>query len=268
MTEVEVTTDCEKLKQSSLYVRQWASLQPAVKEESITDWLLYDISTKIDKINYREFSRHEEASDTGADWEWWFLFPTFSAKMRVQAKKLNPTKDNYPSIARTNRYGLQIEKLLHDSEYKDFVPFYAFYTSLSDLVMCKKEINDEGVFFVGGNRLYGDFIEVGKKTVDATEILKRSIPLSCFLCCPLCEHPEGFIRFLAEYFSHELGIQSITDIPISNTNRIRGIHREIPSYVTSFVENARQGLPEWWEREYAGYLEGARSLMVYDARNR
>jgi len=52
--------------------------QPEVKEESLTDWLLFDVSQKISRITYKSFPRHEEARRTGADWEWWFLFSSFS----------------------------------------------------------------------------------------------------------------------------------------------------------------------------------------------
>ena len=267
----DVKTDCEKLKDSSVYVKEWIDLQSAVKEESLTDWLLYDISKKIDGITYKAFSRHEEARTTGADWEWWFLFHTFSAKMRVQAKKLITDKDNYPSIAHTNKYGLQIENLLKDSQDKNFIPLYAFYTSLKEQVMCQRGITDEGVYMAGGNQVYTDFIECGKKHVHPSDVLIHCVPLSCFLCCPLCyEGDEGFIRFLSDYYQNEIK----ADKNVNSKNKsekeeeLPGIFRQIPKYVSSFIEFSREGLPEWWEKEFSYGLEGAKALVVYDARDR
>lgn len=58
----------------SAYIRNWLLRQPHVKEESLTDWLLFEISQKNPAIYYRAFSRHEEALN-GTDWEWWILTP-------------------------------------------------------------------------------------------------------------------------------------------------------------------------------------------------
>lgn len=263
----DTKSDGQKLKESSAAVRNWVAKQPAVKEESITDWLLYDVSQNISRITYRAFSRHAEARQTGADWEWWFLFPRFSARMRVQAKKIDRTRDNYPSIAYTNQHGLQIEKLLSDSKDKNFMPFYAFYTSLQESVTCPRQINDEGVFLAGGNRAYADFIKNGKKALQPADILLKCIPLSCFLCCPLCMgDAEGFLGFIARYYFLETGFETEEQARQSPRGQMRGVYREVPGYVTSFVEHARQELPDWWEREFRFDLEGTNALVVYDAR--
>lgn len=90
-----------RLRKSSLNVRKWLIHQPSAKEESITDWLFFDISAHIKGIYYRPFTRHEETRKTGADWEWWFVFRKFAMKLRIQAKKLILEQDNYPSLAYT-----------------------------------------------------------------------------------------------------------------------------------------------------------------------
>lgn len=264
-------TDCEKLKESSVYVKDWIHLQAAAKEESLTDWLLYDVSKKIDGISYKMFSRHDEARKTGADWEWWFLFRTFSAKMRVQAKKLLNDKDNYPSIAHTNKYGLQIEKLLKDSRDQNFIPLYAFYTSLEEQVRCQRGINDEGVYMAGGNQVYTNFIACTKKHVHPSDVLIHCVPLSCFLCCPLCyEGDKGFIKFLSGYYPGEMEVDRDVDSKKKDgkDEELPGIYRQVPKYVSSFIEFSRKGLPDWWEKEFSYSIEGANSLLVYDARNR
>ncbi len=62
----------ERKNDFSEYVYNWISRQNHVKEESLTDWLLYEISQRCNCIYYQAFSRHEEAQN-GSDWEWWIL---------------------------------------------------------------------------------------------------------------------------------------------------------------------------------------------------
>lgn len=260
-----MNSDCQNLKESSVYIKFWISQQPAVKEESLTDWLLFDVSRRIRAITYQAFTRHEEARQTGADWEWWFLFRELSVKMRVQAKKIDPTGDDYPSIAHTNKYGLQIDKLLKDSKEMNFLPFYAFYTHLQERVLCQKGVNDEGVFLAGSNQIYNDFIKSGRAEIAAPTILARSIPLSCFICCPICSEGQGsFGRFIGQYYPQEIGREEPSDV--IEFDEIPGFYRQIPGYVSSFIEHAREGLPIEWELEYRRYLEGVNSMVVYDAR--
>ncbi|MCX7049628.1 MAG: hypothetical protein NTX50_29600 [Candidatus Sumerlaeota bacterium] len=270
--------DCENLHASSQYVRNWIRKQSEVKEESLTDWLLFDVSQKISKITYKAFSRHEEARKTGADWEWWFLFPSFAFKMRIQAKKLSSSEDNYPAIAYTNTYGLQIEKLLKDAAREDFMPLYAFYTSEQADVMCQMQRNDEGVFMAGGQRIHDAVIAVPRQPVTARDLLKHTIALSCFLCCPLAsgknrgrapsgnDDEDGWVEFIKHYYKSELKpTKSEVD---TQGEHIPGMHEQIPSYIQSFITAGEKGVPDGWEREYHHSLENVNALLVYDARQK
>lgn len=121
---------CNSFTDCTTKVKKWLTKQPEVKEESLTDWLLYSLSEKISTIKYKQFTRTEEGRKTGADWEWWFVFPnkrSFAA--RVQAKKLQPNSDCYYGIAYTSNDKLQIERLLEDSAKDGMVSFYAFYST-------------------------------------------------------------------------------------------------------------------------------------------
>jgi len=273
-------TDCERLRKSSQYVRHWIRKQADVKEESLTDWLLFDVSEKIPSISYKAFSRHDEARRTGADWEWWFLFPSFSFAMRVQAKKLHPSADNYPSIAYTNRHGLQIEKLLRDAARGNFMPFYAFYTDQAADVLCQMKRNDEGVFMAGGQTIYEAFLAGPREQVMAADALKHTVALSCFLCCPLASgeslHDLGntedcgnnrLERFIRNYFGTELRPKyTEMNSSISEVERIPGMRERAPDHIESFVKLSREGLPDWWEKEFAYAIEDTNALIVYDLR--
>jgi len=261
--------DCKELRKCCLYIRKWIKQQPSVKEESITDWLLFSISEKINKISYKAFSRNEEAKHTGADWEWWFIFNEYSYKMRVQAKKIKINKDNYASLAYTNKYGLQIDKLIQNSEEENFIPFYAFYTSKADNVRCRMGITDEGVYMAGGNNIYNKFILSGKKRINYDDILKESTPLSCFLCCPLGKkgmNRIGFLRFLAEYFSFE-NKKNKSNKNSNNYEYFLGQYEETPNYIQSFIKLKREGIPDSWEKEFQHEIKNINSLSVYDARD-
>jgi hypothetical protein len=85
----------KEIERISKEMLDWMICQPSVKEESITDSLLYNVSKITPLIKYKAFSRNEESKKTGADWEWWFHFTTTAIKFRVQAKKINIPKKNY-----------------------------------------------------------------------------------------------------------------------------------------------------------------------------
>jgi hypothetical protein len=257
-----MTSDCKKLKKCSKYIKKWISAQPAVKEESLTDWLLYNLSQEIEKIKYKAFSRIEESITTGADWEWWLLFPSYNVRIRVQAKKVKPTKNNYPYLAYPNNTCSQIKNLLADANRTNSIPLYAFYTNLKgSLNYVNAKGSNEGVFLAGGMQIYSDFIGNGKSEVKPTSILKKCLPLSCLFCCPLTDDGErGLIKLLTKYYSLEVAKDD------KFSNEIPGIYYKIPNYIETFIKYIKEGLPEWWEIEYNREIEGINALVVYDAR--
>lgn len=254
--------DCLQLKKSSMFIRKWIDDQNHVKEESLTDWLLFDISNKINRITYKAFTRNEEAKTTGADWEWWFLFRKYSYKFRVQAKKIKTSTDNYSSIAYTNKYGLQIEKLIKDSTIDNYIPIYAFYTNKVDRVKCGNNIIDEGVYIIGANGINNKFLKVGRRTVDYNDILEDAIPLSCMLCCPLSQGGNNdfeFIEFLTRYFEFEL--------KQGDSENYLGQYKEIPNYIKPLIKTSNKITPDWWEKEYETYLKNINGIVIFDNRN-
>jgi hypothetical protein len=253
--------DCLLLKDSSVFIRKWIDKQPNVKEESLTDWLLYDISDKIRRITYKSFTRNEEAKLTGADWEWWFLFEKCSYKFRVQAKKIKTSADNYSSIAYTNKYGLQIENLIKDSTDNNFIPIYAFYTNKIERVKCGRHILNEGVYICGAKGINNKFLKVGRQMVNYNKILEDSIPLSCMLCCPLTIKGEwgiGFIDFLKQYFKSE--------IDFSKSEKILGQYEGTPDYISQLVKTSNEEVPDWWEKEHVKYLRDINGILIFDNR--
>lgn len=243
-------------RRASRHVRKWILRQPAVKEESITDWLLDDISRHSRKIFYKAFTRSEEARETGADWEWWIVYSNYAFKMRVQAKKVKAKGNNYASIAHTNRYGLQIEKLLNDAQAKNFAPFYALYSEGGAKTQCANRILDEGVYLSGAYQLNNTFILNGPVNIKAADLLLKSVPLSCFFGCP--NAVVDFFSFLERYFLQEVRKQS-------SLEKLQGFHEKLPAYV-SFVLEAGVETSASFEAEFARDMEGMNGIVVIDRR--
>lgn len=249
-------TDCKILKEASCYVRRWINKQPSVGEESLTDWLLMEVSEKIDKIKYQSFTRHQEARITGADWEWWFLYPHIAYKFRVQAKKTYV--NNYGSLNYTNKHGKQIDKLINDAKNKNFIPLYAFYSNDVNITACPKGFKDEGVYLANAMELNQTLIIATptKKIITNDDILLHSIPISCVLCCELIQI-EGFDSFVDKYFK-------INPFSYTNGNNL-GRYTVIPSYIEKILENEVEKLQDSFRKEFQ--LEDVNAIMIIDNRN-
>jgi len=258
---------CENIHAISMHIKKWIRLQPNVKEESLTDWLLFQLNTNIPEIVSMAFNRFEEARKTGADWEWWFLFPKSYYKMRVQAKKM--VKDNYPSIAYSNKYGLQIEKLLQDAIKSNSIPFYAFYSAENGKTMCERNRKDEGVFIVGANEIYRSFISCGRTVVSPADLFKISNVLSCFFCCPLIYYNDNFEDFIEHYYEFE-NTKSIekTLKRKSSTNaehQFLGMYKTLPPYVSNLIQKRDDDL-SYYEEEFKHNIDGINAILICDFR--
>ena len=257
---------CKQLLSVSKKTHKWILNQPNVGEESLTDWILYEISQRIKKSGCIKFNRHEEARKTGADWEWWFIGRTKSLRLRVQAKKVEGIKDVYPSLAYTNKYGLQIEKLIQDSKTVNAIPMYALYTAPSGIpkVKCTGKPNPgkgEGVFISDANYLFNKYIRPGRSKVAPVQIIEDSNPLSCLLCCPISNGGDTVLRlkrFLMHYFQTE-------DTVHENEDNV-GLHDDYPNYVHYILRHIGKPIPEWWEQEFRHWIEGFNAVMVFDCR--
>ena len=250
----------QQLLKSSAFVKRWLARQPAVKEESLTDWLLFDISERLPCVTYRAFTRHEEGKHTGADWEWWILFPNFSLRMRVQAKKLTPERDHYPELARTNRHGLQIERFLADCKTANAVPLYAFYSALDSSPVSRAGTARDGAFVADGQRVYDGFVAGPRKPVAAIEILRLSTALSSILRFPPGSSGSGemAMRFLRSQL--QAGVLHTSTESIS----ARGIYDIIPEHILSLMQARRNGVSGSWENEFDSLLQGYRALLIHD----
>lgn len=123
----------------------WIRNQAHVKEESITDRILYELNRNNPYVICNEFKRNEEALN-GADWEWWLLFDdpfevhnfdtdnrglsnTVAYRFRIQAKKLlTDGKDKNYVFRYANKNDFQIKMLIERAKEERAIPLYAFYS--------------------------------------------------------------------------------------------------------------------------------------------
>jgi hypothetical protein len=250
---------CNIFNAAASYVHHWIERQPAVKEETLTDWLLFEISERTNLVRYRMYTRHEEARLTGADWEWWFVGSKSNLRLRVQAKKALGTKDLYPDLMRTNAYGLQIEKLIADSKAVNAIPMYAFFSSLSASGLCgRRGPKQEGVFLSSAHRIQSRFLVSGRSKITPAQVLAISNPISCAFCCPLSDRSDSSVDYFRQYFSE--GFVSAQDESSKS-----GIHDQLPDYVMALLSSNQEILSEGLRTDEAP--QGFNSLLVVDLRD-
>lgn len=252
--------DCKKIKESSLYVKNWLIEQVNVKEESITDWLLCDLSRKNPNIKYRSFTRNEESRKTGADWEWWIIFKSFSIKYRVQAKKIKISGNNYPSINYPrNSSNKQISLLLDSSKKENFIPLYIFYSSKGNGI-----VNNEGVYIKSASNIHKIFLDKSNrpsKYISSDDLLSDSISLFCFICCPFLINRGGY--GFVSFFQNNFDIKYEVD-----KNNKLGIYKSIPDYILALLEKDNADNRDlFYEKDYFKKIENVKSILLFDLRN-
>ena len=232
----------ELAQKADNYTAGWMSRQPAVKEESITDWLLDFFDQNSSLIQYYQFNHHEEARYSGADWDWWFLLRKGCFKIRVQAKRVRKNHDHYPNLARSNRSGYQLDKLLDSSSKYNFYPIYSLYGFSENIEKCPK-LSDRGVsynhslFICSAQEVYNLVFGLPRNRIESSDLLKLSIPLPCLFCCPLVSNfsNDGPFRLFQHYFPSPT---RDTDDGAEHEGH-RGYEDEVPSIIRALFEARR-----------------------------
>ena len=255
-------------------IYNWLIKQPSVGEESITDWLLYQMSIKLPDLYYRKFNKLEEAKKYGADWEWWVITSSKAIGLRIQAKKVLPGKDNYKSIAHTNSIGLQIEMLTNKSREDNMLALYSFYCAYpgEPPVKCKKAYGaNEGAFIAGAQTIYDKYITCGRNIIELDHLIMEANPLSCLFCCPLIYEAGGndFEKLYSYFKEYHVDIHdknSGVNSKDGNKDSI-GVHEKAPDYVLSLLESfLNNKVSDWWEDEHKHVTDKVNSIVIQDLR--
>lgn len=252
---------CDILKDLNTKIFEWISAQPAVKEESITDWLLYELSKRSVQVAYKAFNRYEEAKYTGADWDWVFVFNDGTVWLRVQAKKLFAGEDNYPSLARSNRYGQQISTLITSAAKVPAYPLYVFYYGSSEISACILGFKaTAGAYFCGAKVVDANFVST-RKRVNSADLIIRSYPLPCIVCCPMAAgvSAKDLISQIYNYFEGDSLFNSSLD-------EYEGYTKDIPAAIRSVVDNEFK-FPDGWVREFGSQFADVGAVVAMDFRD-
>lgn len=235
---------CESNKATSLEVKNFMQNVSDIKEESITDYLVWkwrELDKRFNYINIKTFTRQQENSVTGADFELelWLIKDNGYYPFIFQAKKFIKQYDSYLSKLKypKNTDG-QLNKLMaySNSHYK--YPFYVFYSipdQNTNTRCCTS--NDTSIFIVDAsiikkftNGYYG-------KKISKNDILEKSYPFHCIFCCTNC------------------------------LNKLPPPQRTLPSHVQMLLENETPPNIDEIIKKHKKELNRYRIVAAYDMRN-
>jgi hypothetical protein len=229
---------CEANRKLSEDVKGFLQNVPDVKEESITDYLVWkwgELDKRFNYINIKTFTRNEENLITGADFEieLWLVGRKFQFPLVFQAKKAIKPFDSYVSkLNYPKNTQAQLKKLLNYARSKGRLPFYAFYSIPDDTtqVMCAaNQAYESGVFMMDAftAKAFADRKHGSK--VSKNKLLSATNPFHCMFCCPLMRHGKYFIRYFRHIAEH---LDIVVDHGIPNyvslllTGQLREMGRE------------------------------------------
>lgn len=255
---------CKICRKASKHVHDWISRRTNLQEESITDWLLDNISTQTNQIAYYPFNKHEEAKVSGADWDWWVLFGHSCFKLRIQAKRAKDNRDHYRDIARSNRYGLQIELLMNSSTRLNFYPMYAFFGHSCGNERCIREGDVSGIFITSALDVYKAVIAVPRRNVPKDTLLSLCIPFHCLFCCPLVHdgRSDGFENLFHRYFEYPR--QPGEGEPSLERSELRhpGFEEQTPRFILALLEGIKGENASGMIREYQSMFPESNGIMI------
>ncbi len=261
--------------ETSKYCHDWINKQPHVKEESITDWLLFNISNASPNVIYKAFTRNEEAYN-GSDWEWWILTQSYAYRLLIQAKKLNAVGDNYPLVTYSNKNGMQIDLLIREAKIRNALPLYAFYSCChpdinkqcrniqylpqSLLVWCRNCIN--GCYLTSAIELHKDIFGSPRRNVQAQNLIDSSFGIS--ILDMLWNNNDDADNLLTCLNSHYK--DNFDKDKLHNISGIRHNYTNLPSYVKFLLERNKQDDLPWLESEFKRDVRNLSGVAIIDIR--
>lgn len=244
----------------------WIRNQAHVKEESITDRILYELNSNNPYVICNEFKRNEEAL-SGADWEWWLLFDdplethdfykdtqslsnTVAYRFRIQAKKLlADNKDKNYVFRYANKNDFQIKLLIERAKEVRAIPLYAFYSNafrkskevsinldgkefLIDNV-CSDCIN--GIYLLSATWAYDNHFKAIDHKSTSQDIVNESFPASILDLVLKSVHPDYcYLNDSHEYLYHDRESLIWIQNALSETDYMYK-YGEYPNYLSTLI---------------------------------
>ncbi|MFZ1256572.1 MAG: DUF6615 family protein [Saprospiraceae bacterium] len=190
-----MTRLCTEFRNNSDYIYNWFESKRNVKEESFTDWMLYNLSQKLANFNYREYTRHEENAISGADFDFWLIENSNYLVFRIQAKKLKRTGNHFNAITYPNQTSDQIDLLISSSNLP-IRPFYLFYNN--DTYNSRCDRHNTGTLLASAQEIQNTLLTGSNTSISRQQLTNLCIPLECLFCCPLSSHLENKLQGISE----------------------------------------------------------------------
>jgi hypothetical protein len=201
---------CDANKSLSLEVKKFLENVKDVKEESITDYLVWkwkELDKRFNYISTRTFNHDEESSFSGADFdlELWLVGRTHHVSLAVQAKKFIKPHDSYiRKLNYPNGTKQQMKTLLAYAAANKKLPFYLIYSvpATQSTTMCGLAATIDSGIFMADAKVMEQFAD-GKrgKRASRDNILEASNPFHCMFCCPLSQSGRDPASYFISYFS-------------------------------------------------------------------
>jgi hypothetical protein len=188
-----------------------------VREDSITSYNLQDLKVKHPKqIKIRDFTPHEEARISGADWEWWFVDNDGAIGFAVQAKRLD--KGAYDVAYTPDNHPPQIETLLKYCQHAaDISPLYCWYNYFP-----WDEVENDvwGCAIADGYSVYGKHLF---ETCSIEDIQPISAPWH-HLVCNFNRYGSYWIRDMTRGLSQQASSLAPLALPAPIVRRVPEVH--------------------------------------------
>jgi hypothetical protein len=261
MSGVTTTTIdiCDANRKVSMEVKAFMEHVSEIKEETITDYLVWKWREIDKRFNYLRVTAHDhhiESKVTGADFdlELWLVGTTHHISLAIQAKKFIGQYGSYVNHLRyPNGTATQLSTLLNYAASSGRRPFYLIYTipdNATETRCGNGEAFSSGIFMVDAQKIK-EFAD-GKfgKRVSRNRIVGEGNPFHCIFCCLL----GGLEAYFGSYFAG-------TEAQQTRTNN------ELPDYVQNLLskqttESVRTGAIS--EAGGEGNLNHCRYVGVYD----
>lgn len=184
---------CAANKKLSVSVNNFLLNVGAVKEESITDYLLWQwhaVDQNFKYLKAEPFTRLEESEITGADFglELWLVGRSTHLSLVIQAKKFVKRYGSYLGKLRyPGNTGRQLNALLSYAGKHRHTPLCFIYTTPESIsiLRCGGSAIDDGVFIADAKAIRV-FANAGNGSrISRDMILSECYPLHCLFCCYL-----------------------------------------------------------------------------------
>jgi hypothetical protein len=227
---------CSENKKVDVLVREFIEHVGKIKEESITDYLVWQwklVDKRFNYINVTEFDRDQENTITGADYEMelWLVGRSHAIPLVFQAKKVIKTYNGYKAALNyPENTQAQLKRLLKYAKSQRKLPFYMFYSvpdAHTESKCIRYAASSGATIFMADALEIKDIANSSAKKISKNDLLKKSNPFHCMFCCPLSSanasggsRLDGLRRYFQRYFPKLTEMPRLSDnvVPLDKLN--------------------------------------------------